>query len=108
MYWQVKNVVSTILDGLITSFSWVLMLLERFTLTVVDTEGAEDVCNLMTNNGLSMIADEFQGGTTLDDVIFQCVDKLLVFLDAIHISDLSVHSNKYHIIIRTSTDGWDL
>jgi hypothetical protein len=65
----IKNAVSAILDGLIASFSWVMMLLVRLTLPVVDTEGAEDVCNLMTNNGLTTVADEFQGGTTLKSVL---------------------------------------
>jgi hypothetical protein len=37
----------------------------------------------MTNNGLAMITDEFKWGTMLDNVVFQCVDKLFVCFDTI-------------------------
>jgi hypothetical protein len=62
----------------------------------------------MTNNGLTVIADEFQVGTILDGVIFQCADKRFVYLNAIHINDLSIHSNKYHSYNQTIIDGWDI
>jgi hypothetical protein len=70
------------------------MLLVGFTLPVVNTEGAEDVSNLMADKGLTTVTDEFQRGTMLDDVLFQCVDKLFICINAIDISDLSVNYNK--------------
>jgi hypothetical protein len=66
----VKNAVSTNLDGLVASFSWVLVLLMGFTLPVVNAEGAKNVSNFMTNNGLATVTDEFQRGTTLNDIVF--------------------------------------
>jgi hypothetical protein len=80
----------------------------RLTLPIVNTEGAEDVSNLMTSNGLTTVTDEFQGGTTLDDVIFQGVDKLFVGLNAIDVSDLSVSANKDNSSSGTIIDGWDI
>jgi hypothetical protein len=66
----VKNAVSTILDGLVASFSWVLVLLMGFTLPVVNVEGAKNVSDVMTNNGLATVTDESQRGTTLNDIVF--------------------------------------
>jgi hypothetical protein len=48
---------------------WVLMFLVGFTLPIINTEGAKDICYLVANNGLAMVADELQWGTALDDVI---------------------------------------
>jgi hypothetical protein len=62
----------------------------------------------MADNGLTMVTDEFQGGTMLDDVVFQCVDKLFICLNAIDISDLCVSSNKENSSSRTIIDGWDI
>jgi hypothetical protein len=60
----IKNAISEVLDGLIASFCRVLMLLMGLALPVVNTEDAKDVSNLMADNGLTMVTDEFQGGTT--------------------------------------------
>jgi hypothetical protein len=92
---------------MVSSFSWILMLLRGFTLPIVDKEGAKNSCNLVTNNGLTAVADEFQRGTMLDDVIFQGVDKMFVCHYPIYISDLSVDSKKYHSSSRTIIDSWD-
>jgi hypothetical protein len=104
----VKNAIIAVLVGLISSFSWVPMLLKGFTLPVVYAEGSEDICHLVTNNGLTTVTDEFLGGSTLDDIIFQCADKLFVCLNAINISDLSVESNKDHSSSRTIINSWDI
>jgi hypothetical protein len=81
-----KDAVGAILNGLVSSFSWVLMLLMGFTMPVVEAEGAEYICYLMTNNGLSTVTDKFEWGTALDEVIIQCVEKLF----------LSGYQFKYH------------
>jgi hypothetical protein len=77
---RTKNEISPILDGLVSSFSGVLMLLVGFTLPVVDTESAQYVGDFMTDNGLTAVTDEFQGGTTLDDVILQVLTNCLSVL----------------------------
>jgi hypothetical protein len=66
------------------------MLLMGFTLPVINTKVCKISANLMTNkNGLTTITDEFDRGTMLNDVIFQCVDKLFICLNPIYISDLA-------------------
>jgi hypothetical protein len=104
----IKYAVSAVLDGLVLSFSWDLMLLVTFTLPIVNAETAENICYFMAKNGLATVTDELKGGTTLDNVIFQCVDELLVCLNAIDISDLGVHTNKDHSSSRTIINGWDI
>jgi hypothetical protein len=78
----------------VVSFSRILALLMGFTLPVVNQEGTKDICSFVTNTGLATVTYEFQGGTTLDDVLFQCVDKFFIRLNSIDISDLGVNSNK--------------
>jgi hypothetical protein len=104
----VKNAIGTILDGLIASFCRIVVLLMRFTLPIINTEGAKDVSNLMTDDGLAAVTNQFQEGTTLDDVVFQCVDKLFVCLNTIDISDLGASANKDNSSSGTIIDGWDI
>jgi hypothetical protein len=70
------------------------VLLMSFTLPIVNAEGSKDISNLMTDYGLATVTNEFQWGTTLDDVVFQSVEKLFVCLNAIDISDLGASANK--------------
>jgi hypothetical protein len=77
-----------------------------FTLSVVYAKSVEYICHLMANIGLTMVTDELQWVTTLDDVIFQCVDKLFVCFNAINISYLSIDSNKVHTSRRTIRYSW--
>jgi hypothetical protein len=105
---SVKYAVSAVLDGLISSFSWVLMLLLRLTFPIVNAETAKNICYFMANKGLAAFTDELKGGTTLDNDIFQGVDKLFVCLNAIDISDLGVHTNKDHSSSRTIINSWDI
>jgi hypothetical protein len=44
----------------------------------------------------------------VDDVVFQRVDKLVICLNSIDISDLSVSSNKDNSSSKTIIDGWDI
>jgi hypothetical protein len=104
----VKNAVGTILNGLVASFCRVLVVLMRFTLPIINTEGAKDISNLLTDDGLAAVTNQFQGGTTLDGVVFQGVDKLFVCLNAIDISDLGASANKDNSSSRTIMDGWDI
>jgi hypothetical protein len=104
----VKNAISTILKGLVASFCRILVLLMRFTLPIINTEGAKDISNLMTDDGLAAVINQFQGGTMLDDVVFQCVDKLFVCLNAIDISDLGAGANKDNSSSGTIIDDWDI
>jgi hypothetical protein len=104
----VKNAISAILNGLVASFCRILVLLMRFTLPIVNAEGAKNISNLVTDNGLAAVTNQFHGGTTLDDVIFQCVDKLFVCLNAIDISDLGVSANKDNSSSGTIIDSWDI
>jgi hypothetical protein len=103
----VKNAIGTI-NGQIASFCRILVLLMGFTLPSFNTEGAKDISNLMTDNGLAAITNQFQGGTTLDDVVHQCVDKLFVCLNAIDISDLGTSANKDSSSSGTIIDGLDI
>ena len=104
----VKNAISTIVNGLVASFCRILVLLMRFTLPIINTEGAKDISNLMTDDGLAAVTNQFHGGTTLNDVVFQCVDKLFVCLNAIDVSDLGVSANKDNSSSGTIIDSWDI
>jgi hypothetical protein len=84
------------------------MLLMGFTLPVINAEGAQYIGYLVTNNGLSTIAKEFQWCPSLDDVILQGIDKLFVCLDTINISNLNVNSNKNYSSGRTIIDSRDI
>jgi hypothetical protein len=89
----VNNAISTVLDGLVALLSRILVLLMGFTLPVVNPKGTKDVCNLVADNGLTTVTNEFQGGTMLDDFVLQCVTKLFIRLNPINISDFSVDSS---------------
>jgi hypothetical protein len=80
----------------------------RFTQPIINAEGAEDISNLMTDYGLATVTNEFQWGTTMDDVVFQSVYKLFVCLNAIDISDLGASANKENSRSGTILDGWDI
>jgi hypothetical protein len=84
------------------------VLLMRFTLPIVNAEGAKDISNLMTDYDLDAVTNELQWGTTLDDVVFQGVDKLFVCLNAIDISDLGTSANKDKNSSGTIINGWDI
>jgi hypothetical protein len=62
----------------------------------------------MTDDGLALVTNQFQGGTTLDDVVFQCDDKLVVCLNAIDISDLGTSANKDNSSSGTIINCWDI
>jgi hypothetical protein len=81
------------------------MLLMRFTLPIVNAKGAKDISNFMTDYGLATVTKEFQGGTTLDDVVSQSVDKLFLCLNSIDISDLGASANKDNSSSGTIIDG---
>jgi hypothetical protein len=101
-------VIGTILDGLVAPFCRILVLLMRFTLPIINSEGTKDIGNLMTDYGLATVTNELQWGTMLDDVVFQSVDKLFVCLYAVDISDLSASANKDNRCSGTIMNGWDI
>jgi hypothetical protein len=68
---------------------------------VINAAGAEDISDLVANDGLPMIADEFQGSTSLNDVNLSGIDKFFICLDAIHIR----YSDKDYSSSRTIMDS---
>jgi hypothetical protein len=51
---SIRNTIFRILDGLVPSFSWVLVVLVRFTLPTVNTKGTKDIFYFFTKNTLSL------------------------------------------------------
>jgi hypothetical protein len=84
------------------------VLLMSFTLPIINAEGAKDISDLVTDYGLATVTNEFQRGTTSDDVVFQSVVKLFVCINAIDISDLSASANKDNSCSGTMMNGWDI
>ena len=82
------------------------MLLMWLTLPGRNEEGTQDVANLATDLNLGTITNQFSGCTTGTDVILQCVDKLLVSLHAIHISDQLLCTNEELGASGPIINGW--
>jgi hypothetical protein len=91
---MVKDTVGSAFDGLGALLSWSLVLLIRLTLPAGDTQGTKDVMYLITNDNLSTVTNELMRSSTISNIVFQGVDKLLIRFDAIDISDLGISSYK--------------
>jgi hypothetical protein len=102
----VKNSVSRILYGLVPPFSRVLVMLVRFTLPTIDTECMKDIFYFITNNGLNSVTKKAVGSTSLNNVIFHGVRKLVILLNTMYISNRGRSSYKYYCSSRTVKDSW--
>ena len=102
MGWITGPVHDTIGSGiqhLIATFSGILLLLMWFALPILNTQGAKNVNNLITNEHLGTVTDKLVGCITLNDVVFKGINKLFISFDAIDISHLGVnsqHKEKLH------------
>jgi hypothetical protein len=102
----IENSVSRILYGLVSSFSGVLMVLVRFTLPTIDTECMKDIFDFITNNGLTPVTKKSIGSTSLDNVIFEGVRKLVILLNTMYISNLGRSSYEYDSSSRAVKNSW--
>jgi hypothetical protein len=74
----VKDAICSALDCLVAALSLVLLLLMGLRLPTFDTKVAENILNFVADENLSIIAKKFMWCTTVCDVIFQGIDKLLI------------------------------
>jgi hypothetical protein len=77
--------VCRILYGLVLSFSGVLVVLMRFTLPTVDTESTKDIFYFITNNSLTSVNKKAARSTSLNNIIFKSVRKLVILLDTMYL-----------------------
>jgi hypothetical protein len=75
----IKNTIGGILYGLVSSFRWFLVVLVRFTLPAINTKDTKDIFNLVTDNSFTSITEKAIGSTSLNNIIFDCVRKLVAF-----------------------------
>jgi hypothetical protein len=83
---MIKNTIGGILDGLVLLFGGVLVLLVRFTLPTVNTNGTKDIFNLVTSKSLTSVTKKAIGSTSLNNVIFESVRELVVLLNIMYVS----------------------
>ena len=62
----------------------------------------------MTNKDLSAVTDEFIWSSSLNDIIFQCINELTVTFNTIDIGDLSSDTDKYNSCSRTIKNGGNI
>jgi hypothetical protein len=79
-----------------------MLLLVYFTLPIQDTEGIQDILDLVANLHLSTVQDELGRSSAAPDVILKGVHKLLVSLHAFNVSHKGFSTNgKLHIHVPT-------
>jgi hypothetical protein len=93
--------VCSILYGLVLSFSGVLVVLMRFTLPTVDTESTKDIFYFITNNSLTSVNKKAARSTSLNNIIFKSVRKLVILLDTMYVGDFCRSSYKINSSSRT-------
>ena len=91
----IKDPIGGSFDRLISPFSSILLLVIRFTLPTINTESTKDVLNLVTNNDLSTITNEFVRCSTLGNTVFQCIYKLLVSFNTIDV--IKIYPGRYDL-----------
>jgi hypothetical protein len=70
------------------------MLLVSFNLPTANEKGTKDILDLLADFNLGSVTDQFGRSTMLMDVVFKSVNKLLVRLHAINISEEGLSTNK--------------
>ena len=90
VFWRarsIENYVRAVLDRLITTFGWVLLLLVWFTLPFTNEQRTENRFNFFAYLHLRAVAYQFRWCSPFTDVVFQRVDELPVCFDTVTICD---------------------
>lgn len=84
----IDNSVSNAFDILVTTFSFVLMLMVGFRLPVFNDIGTEDFFDSCAGGKGGGVADQLDRSTSEPDVIFECLRELLGGVNAIDVDDI--------------------
>ena len=102
---EVHDGVGIAFDYTIAVLRLILMLMVGLRFILRDEKRSQNIINLLGNFILASISDESGAGTALADVVRQSVDKLLVVLDTIDITNQSVSFIKIWAMVLPSSSA---
>jgi len=105
---MIKDGVGSGLDSLEMPFGWILMLLMGFTLPAPNKKCTKDVLDLFTDFNLGTITNELVRCSLFPNVILKGIDKLLVSLDPIDITNHRVTANKELCNSNATINSWSI
>ena len=97
---------NVVLDSLVSTLGWVLVLEVGFARPSLDTEITEYIGSDLANDGLSVITEKSIHSSPFADIIPEAVDKILFLLDTIDIGNKGGLSHEKPGLDRSIVNSW--